>query len=180
MSSNDGPFFDLASLAKPLVTTPLILSLLKEHLDDDFTEKLGFSSPINLTPRKLLSHSAGLPPWLPFSPGESLPSQLARGFPVGSHALLQAGTPGISQYSDLNFRILGEIVETETGLKVSELGREKGLVPAPWTDEQVPISIPDALDVEAWRIASDKDPPPQHPTLPHDTNARAGMSGHAG
>ncbi|HWQ08656.1 MAG TPA: serine hydrolase domain-containing protein [Holophaga sp.] len=172
------PFFDLASLAKPLVTAPLALARL--DLDQDRRAQLGIevrSEP--LTVRQLLSHSAGLPPWLPFT-GEPLAGQLRRGFPAGSHPLLREAAAGTSTYSDLGYRLLAELLERETGRPFPELGAEaSGLLPAPWT--QAPTGIPDGPDAEAWRLAAPGVPlPPRTPFLPHDANARAGMRGHAG
>jgi len=179
----DGPtgydaFFDLASLAKPLVTAPLALSRL--DLDRDRRPQLAFldrGEP--LTVRQLLSHSAGLPPWLPFT-GEPLAAQLARGFPAGAHPLLRRAAAGISTYSDLGYRLLGELLEQETGRPFQELGAEaSGLLPAPW--KQPPTDLPDGPDAAAWRLAAPGCPlPPRAPLLPHDANARAGMRGHAG
>ena len=172
------PFFDLASLAKPLVTAPLALSRL--DLDADRRGQLGFKDrPETLTVRQLLSHSAGLPPWLPFT-GEPLAEQLRRGFPVGSHPLLREATAGISTYSDLGYRLIGEVLELETGRPFAELGAEaSGLSPAAW--EVAPVEIPDGPDAAAWPLAAPGTPiPSRSPFLPHDANARAGMRGHAG
>jgi CubicO group peptidase (beta-lactamase class C family) len=171
-------FFDLASLAKPLVTAPLALSRL--DLDQDRREQLGFlARPEPLTVRQLLSHSAGLPPWLPFT-GESLARQLDQGFPVGAHILLREARAGISTYSDLGYRLLGELLEQETGRPFSALGAEaSGLSPAPWAD--APVEIPDGPDAAAWPLAAPRTPFPSRSShLPHDANARAGMHGHAG
>ncbi len=172
------PFFDLASLAKPLVTAPLALAHL--DLDRDRRSQLGFSDRLEpLTVRQLLSHSAGLPPWLPYT-GEPLAAQLVRGVPYGAHPLLRASRTGLSTYSDLGFRLLGELLELETGRSLLELGSESsGLSAAPW--EIAPTAIPDGPDAEAWPLAAPDVPlPPRSPFLPHDANARAGMRGHAG
>ena len=172
------PFFDLASLAKPLVTAPLVLDLLE--LDADRREPLGFRDRCEpLTVRQLLSHSAGLPPWLPFT-GELLHRQLRRGFPAGAHLLLRTATIGISTYSDLGYRLLGELLEQEAGRPFNELGEEvSGLLPAPWA--QSPVELPDGPDAVAWELAGPSGPlPARSPFLPHDANARAGMRGHAG
>ena len=177
-NSNPMAFFDLASLAKPLVTAPLALEHL--DLDRDRREQLGFlDRPSPLTVRQLLSHSSGLPPWLPFT-GEPLPAQLARSFPAGAHPLLRTATVGQSTYSDLNFRMLGELLELETGRSIKSLGAESsGLSPAPW--KEAPTQVPDGPDAEAWHIAESAIPlPARSPSLPHDANARAGMGGHAG
>lgn len=171
-------FFDLASLAKPLVTAPLALASL--DLDADRRGQLGFRDrPGILTVRQLLSHSAGLPPWLPFT-GEPLAQQLQRGFPLGVHGLLREAAPGISTYSDLGYRLLATLVEAESGRDFLSLGAESsGLVPAPWAD--TPAGLPEGPDVAAWALAAPGTPvPPPAPFLPHDANARAGMRGHAG
>ncbi len=172
------PWFDLASLAKPLVTAPLALAKL--DLDLDRRAQLGFERrPGPLTVRQLLSHSAGLPPWLPFT-GEPLARQLERGFPAGAHPKLQAGTPGVSLYSDLGYRLLAELLELETGRPFAVLGAESsGLAAAPWPS--APPFAPQGPDAEMWRLAEPALAfPARDPYLPNDANARAGMRGHAG
>lgn len=172
------PLFDLASLAKPLVTAPLALRHL--DLDRDRRSELGLDFwPRPLTVRQLLSHSAGLPPWLPFT-GEPLADQLSRGFPAGSHPLLREGQEGRAVYSDLGYRLLAELVERATGRDWKDLGAEaSGLLPAPWPRAAVPV--PEGPDAEAWSLAAPGRPlPARGPGLPQDANARAGMKGHAG
>jgi CubicO group peptidase (beta-lactamase class C family) len=172
------PLFDLASLAKPLVTAPLALELL--DLDRDRREQLGFGARSDaLTVRQLLSHSAGLPPWLPFT-GEALARQLARGLPASAHPKLARPQAGVSCYSDLGYRLLAELLELETGRDFTALGAERsGLAPAPWAAP--PRFAPPGADLELWRLAEPDLPfPPRDPHLPHDANARAGMRGHAG
>lgn len=168
------PFYDLASLAKPLVTAPLALAFL--DLDADRRWALGFHErDTPLTARQLLSHSSGLPPWRPFT-GEPLAAQLRR--PVPDHPLLRPATPGLATYSDLNYRLLAELVEAETRVAFPRLGATSGLSPVPWPT--APAVLPDAPDAEAWRLATGQPLPPRDPRLPQDANARAGMPGHAG
>jgi CubicO group peptidase (beta-lactamase class C family) len=172
------PWFDLASLAKPLVTAPLALAKL--DLDLDRREQLGFKERAEpLTVRQLLSHSAGLPPWLPYT-GEPLADQLRRGFLAGAHPKLIPGTPGVSLYSDLGYRLLAELLERETGRPFAEFGASSsGLVAAPWPT--APPFAPQGPDAEMWRLAEPTLAFPQRdPYLPNDANARAGMRGHAG
>ncbi len=167
-------FYDLASLTKPLVTAPLALAFL--DLDADRRWALGFPErETPLTVRQLLSHSSGLPPWRPFT-GEALAGQLRR--PVPEHPLLRPATAGLATYSDLNYRLLAELLETETGVPFARLGAASGLSPAPWADP--PAEVPDAPDAVAWSLATEAALPPRDPHLPHDANARAGMAGHAG
>lgn len=167
-------FYDLASLTKPLVTAPLALAFL--DLDVDRRWALGFHDrAAPLTARQLLSHSSGLPPWRPYT-GESVAAQLHRAVP--EHPLLRSATPGLATYSDLNYRLLGELLEAECGVPWAKLGEASGLSAAPWA--AAPAEVPDGPDAEAWALATDAAWPPRHPHLPHDSNARAGMPGHAG
>jgi CubicO group peptidase (beta-lactamase class C family) len=167
-------FYDLASLTKPLVTAPLALAFL--DLDADRRWVLGFQDhPAPLTVRQLLSHGSGLPPWRPFT-GERVAEQQRR--PVPEHALLRPATPGLATYSDLNYRLLAELLEIETGIPFAKLGQASGLSPAPWPN--APIGLPNGPDAEAWSLATAPPLPAQAPHLPHDANARAGMQGHAG
>jgi CubicO group peptidase (beta-lactamase class C family) len=177
MESSLSGFFDLASLTKPLVAAPLAHAYL--DLDADRRWQLGFPDRDEaLTVRQLLSHSSGFPPWLPFT-GERLSEQLRRGVPHDAHPLLRKAKIGASTYSDLNFRLLAELIEVETGLDFGLLGTaSSGLDLWPW--RETPRFIPDGPDVEAWALATDQALPTRAEKLPHDANARAGMRGHAG
>jgi CubicO group peptidase (beta-lactamase class C family) len=167
-------FYDLASLTKPLVTAPLALAFL--DLDIDRRWALGFHDRESPLPaRQLLSHSSGLPPWRPYT-GESVAAQLRREVP--EHPLLRAATPGMATYSDLNFRLLAELLEAECGIPFAKLGEASGLSAAPW--RIAPRSVPEGPDAPAWILATEKKLPPTDSCLPHDANARAGMRGHAG
>jgi CubicO group peptidase (beta-lactamase class C family) len=167
-------FYDLASLTKPLVTAPLALAFL--DLDADRRWALGFHDrERSLTVRQLLSHNSGLPPWRPFT-GESVAKQVHR--PVPEHPLLRPATPGLATYSDLNYRLLAELLETGTGIPFAKLGQALGLSPAPWL--RTPAEVPDGPDAVAWSLATETPMPARDPRLPHDANARAGMQGHAG
>ena len=167
-------FYDLASLTKPLVTAPLALAFL--DLDADRRWALGFHDRHTpLTARQLLSHTSGLPPWRPFT-GEPVAVQLRREVP--EHPLLRMASPGRATYSDLNYRLLAELVEAKTGVPFAKLGGASGLSAAPWAT--IPVEIPDGPDAVAWAMATETPLPPRTPHLPHDANARAGMNGHAG
>lgn len=169
-------FYDLASLAKPLVTATLVHAFL--DLDADRRYLLGFHErPEPLTARLLLAHASGLPAWRPF-PGEALAEQLRRELDEGGHPLLARSPVGVARYSDLNYRLLAELLEGELGLPWKRLGAALGLSPAPWSDPPVPV--PPGPDREAWALATNAPFPEPSPELPHDANARAGMVGHAG
>jgi len=168
--------FDLASLAKPLVTAPLALAHL--DLDRDRRGELGFRDRAEpLTVRQLLSHSSGLPAWRPYT-GEPLAAQLRRGVP-GDDPKLAQGIPGQTLYSDLGYRLLAELLEAETGQTFQDLARDSGLSAAPWA--QAPPFAPQGADAGLWALAEPTLPmPAREPHLPNDANARAGMRGHAG
>ncbi len=171
-------FHDLASLTKPLVTAVLAHAYL--DLDADRRWQLGFHDREKpLTVRQLLSHSAGLPPWLPYT-GEPLAAQLRRTPMPGNHSLLKTAEIGVSTYSDLGYRLIAELLEMELGLSWKQLGASaSGLSPAPWSE--APTSLPPGQDAAAWSIAEPGLVYPElDPHLPHDANARAGMIGHAG
>lgn len=171
-------FYDLASLTKPLVTAPLAF----RHLDLDAEWPFPAACP-PVTARRLLSHTAGLPPWLPFT-GEPLAQQLGQPQPWGAHPLLKApqAESGVfpACYSDLGFRLLAETITTASGRAWRDLGEElSGLQAAPW--QSLPLPAPPGPDRDAWLLAAPATPfPPPSPALPHDANARAGMIGHAG
>jgi CubicO group peptidase (beta-lactamase class C family) len=171
-------FYDLASLTKPLVTAVLAHAYL--DLDADRRWQLGLPDREKpLTVRQLLSHSAGLPPWLPYT-GEPLAEQLRRTPSPGNHPLLKTAEIGVSTYSDLGYRLMAEMLEAELGLPWKQLGAAaSGLSPAPWNE--APATIPAGQDAAAWTSAEPNlafPEPASH--LPHDANARAGMIGHAG
>lgn len=171
--------FDLASLTKPLVTAPLALEYL--DIECDQRDTLGFTTLQDgpLTVRQLLSHSAGLPPWLPYT-GIPLSKQLQENIPWGIHPLLQKPAFGYACYSDLGFRLLAELIEHKTGADWYDLGKNiTGLHSPPWSPP--PYLPPAAEDKIAWHYATPEVPIPlPDPQWPHDINARAGMKGHAG
>jgi CubicO group peptidase (beta-lactamase class C family) len=184
VTSATSSFYDLASLAKPLITAPLAHAFLE--LDADRRFALGFHDrDAPLTARQLLCHSAGLPPWRPYPatghrPPATVAEMLRREAPSQAHPLLRDARPGETVYSDLGYRLLAELVEAETRVPFAQLGAAlSGLSPAPW--REAPIQVPDGPDAEAWRAAEPELAlPPSHAHGPHDLNARAGMTGHAG
>lgn len=170
--------YDLASLTKPLITAPLALSSL--NLDEDYTSVLGFNdSTYRLTPRALLSHSSGLPPWLPFNE-TPLSTLLESDIPWGMHPLLRKAPEKLACYSDLNYRLLGELVALFADEDYLSLAQKHSILkPFPWTPGC--IEIPPGPDHEAWQCIDPRvSIPPYNTSLPHDINARAGMRGHAG
>jgi CubicO group peptidase (beta-lactamase class C family) len=135
--------FDLASLTKPLATTLAVMLLAREgkiRIDDRVTRFLptfGVFGKNLTTVRQLLTHSSGLPAWKPYyqevikeeKAGKIhfVASRGAKNYvmrlihrekplqPPGKHCL----------YSDLGFMVLGELVETVTGLTLDRFCLER-------------------------------------------------------
>ena len=115
--------FDIASLTKVVGTTTSIMLLVDRGLirvDDPAGKYIAaFNTPDKrqITIRNLLTHTAGLCEWYPLFYRASnkqetyqLVGQLPLKYPVGKQR----------QYSDLGFIILGEIIETVSGLPLDQ------------------------------------------------------------
>jgi CubicO group peptidase (beta-lactamase class C family) len=180
--------YDLASLAKTLVTAPLAIERL--DLEKDRRDQLGLIAQQPITVRQLLSHTSGLPPWLPYDANVTLQSQLEQTEELRrqclNNPLLRPGAPSATGvvYSDINYRCVCDLLEQETGAPLQDLAAhmyEDALLHHPWpAGEEAPVLQPDAIDKAAWILASELPVPARRRDLPHDCNARAGARGHAG
>jgi CubicO group peptidase (beta-lactamase class C family) len=120
--------FDAASLTKVLATAPSVLKLAEEgRIDLDakltayFPECAGGGKDA-ITIRHLLTHSSGLPSGLPAKP--------AWHGDAAAHALAcaQAVThpPGtFFRYSDINYILLGQLVQKLSGMPLDEFARTR-------------------------------------------------------
>ncbi|MEM7046508.1 MAG: serine hydrolase [Pseudomonadota bacterium] len=184
-------WFDLASLTKVLLTTPWVLRFIHEGrfaLDTPLGDVLPDLRQVYaqekhaqekhaqendprraLTIEQLLSHQSGLPAWFPLYTYGADPARL-RAF------ILQRAWPlGEAVYSDVNFMVLGILIERMRGAMMAD---DKGLwdvLPAGLAaspPDEVPIA---ATELCPWRgrcLRGDV----------HDENAYAlgGLAGHAG
>lgn len=120
---NCGPadLFDLASLTKVMVTTPVILSLVAQGrvtLDDPVSEYLSEWQGRDGAIRRLLSHTSGLAPY----DFELAAAGLGRDATIA--AVLAHPVQGREMaYSCLNFITLAALAERVTGLRLDELMR---------------------------------------------------------
>jgi serine-type D-Ala-D-Ala carboxypeptidase len=116
--------FDLASLTKPLATTLAVMTLVRQgRLDLDaacvkvFPELAG-TDKAAITPRHLLTHRSGLPPWRPYFmllqglPGHERRAGLKRCLVTEP---LESVPGNTSAYSDLGFMLLHWLVERLAG-----------------------------------------------------------------
>lgn len=112
--------FDIASLSK-IFTTTAILRLVSQNvidLDKRFVEYIDLEDErlitliSNITIRQLLNHSSGLIPWYPFYTSDrdfySLLLDIVEKNPLTDKV----------QYSDLNFILLGKIIESVSDLEL--------------------------------------------------------------
>jgi uncharacterized protein YbbC (DUF1343 family)/CubicO group peptidase (beta-lactamase class C family) len=174
--------FDAASLTKVIATTPAIMRLFEQgqiRLNDPVTKYLpefqGGSSDITI--RNLMTHFSGLRPDLDLKPAWS-------GYETGIHRALidkPTGPPGVRfVYSDIDFILLGELVQRLTGKMLNDYARE--IVYEPLGMRETMFLPPASLRP---RIApTEIDPVTGQPLRGqvHDDTARymGGVAGHSG
>jgi uncharacterized protein YbbC (DUF1343 family)/CubicO group peptidase (beta-lactamase class C family) len=174
--------FDCASLTKVIATTSSLMKLFEQgrfRLNDKVTDYIpefqGGKSDITL--RNLFTHFSGLPPDVSLKPewsGNDTGLRLA-------YTTRPADPPGVRHvYSDINFILLGELIDRLSGLPLNEYARQNIFQPLGMQDTTF-------LPPPAWlpRIAPTERPDKN--SLPlrgvvHDPTARfmGGVAGHAG
>lgn len=128
--------YDVASLTKVLVTAPAVLMLAEQGrigLDDKLVKYFpdcANNGKETITIRQLLTHSSGLP--------AGLPRVAASGAPwhgrTAAHALACAQVvtqaPGtVFRYSDINYILLGQLVEQVTGVPLDSYAQSHIFAP---------------------------------------------------
>ncbi len=173
--------FDLASLTKVLATAPAVMQLYEQgrfRLNDPVAEYLpefAANGKQDITIRQLLTHYSGLPPdvsledpWLGKEEG------LRRAFTA-----TPVTAPGVQfRYSDINFIVLGALVEKLSGLTLDEYQRR-------YLAEPLGVEHMRFLPPQGWRS---RIAPTQYDGgvmlrgLVHDPTSRrmGGVAGHAG
>jgi uncharacterized protein YbbC (DUF1343 family)/CubicO group peptidase (beta-lactamase class C family) len=174
--------FDLASLTKVLATTPAVLLLWEQgRIDLDaplgrYLKEINAPALQDVTVRRLLTHSAGLP-------AMPVREAMARGFPEAARVLARGGlaaTPGTTfLYSDTGFILLGELVRRVSGEPLDRFVRKRFYNP-------LGMRHTTFRPPESWRprIAPTEIVNSHGPLrgIVHDGNARllGGVAGHAG
>jgi uncharacterized protein YbbC (DUF1343 family)/CubicO group peptidase (beta-lactamase class C family) len=174
--------FDMASMTKVLVTAPAVMQLYEQ-------ERLGLDDPVakylpafaangkgTITIRQLLTHSSGLAPDLDLTDAWSGKEEgIRRAF-----ASVPTSPPGTEfRYSDINFIVLGALVEKLSGVTLDQyamryifqpLGLEQTrfLPPPAWQSRIAPTQVNQNGENPAGIV--------------HDPTARrmGGVAGHAG
>src|SRR5688572_15331977 len=173
--------FDAASLTKVAATTPAILLLiergqlkLEDKVRTHIPEFKGEGTE-GITIRHLLTHTSGLRPGLPATPAWS-------GYEAGiglACAEKATNAPGIFfRYSDINFILLGEVVQRVAGRKLEEFVA---------TEIHGPLRMHDTTYLPSTNLLARIAPTEQSPEgmlrgKVHDPTARrmGGVAGHAG
>jgi len=124
-------WFDLASVTKVVATTTEVMKLVEDgliSLDDPLSRHIPdlhqyvAAHPIRkLTPRQCLSHQTGLPAVEPIYTWGNDPETLK------AHILQKDWAFGANVYSDINFILLGILVERCRGKALAKLPRGPGL-----------------------------------------------------
>lgn len=182
---DEATVFDAASLTKPVVTATLV-QLLREQgrLDLDaplqtYLPDCGGAEKAALTLRHLLTHGSGLPAGLPAkAAGDWAGPEAAERIACG---LAPSTPPGAQfRYSDVNFILLGRIVERVSGQPLDRLAAQTLFEPLGMRDSgYLPLSRMDTA-----RIAPTERLPDGRLLRGevHDPTARrmGGVAGHAG
>jgi CubicO group peptidase (beta-lactamase class C family) len=198
--------FDLASLTKPIATTTAILLLVDEgavELDTPVAKYLPLFSERDkeaVTIRNLLTHSSGLKPWRAyheiFLQKERKTGEVLIGSPEARVSVIDRTVrsalvhePGeAAVYGDLDFIVLGAVVEAVGGQRLDDFCRERIFEPLEMSDT---FFIPIGRDAQPLpeptkrRIAATENCPWRDRILwgeVHDPNASvmSGVAGHAG
>ncbi len=197
--------FDLASLTKPLATTTAILWLVHDGavgLDDPVSKYLPLFSERDkdgVTLRHLLTHSSGLKPWRAFHEllleKERKTGEQLLGTPAAREMVIErvlrsglVHEPGAAAvYGDLDFIVLGALVEAVTHCRLDAFCRERIFAPLGMRDTFfAPLVDGDGLaESVRRRVAATENCPWRERVLwgeVHDSNAWAmgGVAGHAG
>ena len=151
--------FDAASLTKVLATAPSVLILAEQGrigLDDKLVKyfpECGKGGKETITIRQLLTHSSGLPAGLPADPtwkGSAAAHKLACDQAV-THA------PGtFFRYSDINYVLLGQVVEKVTGTPLDDYAQSHIYAPLGMRNTgYLPLRRVDVETIAPTQVGSD-------------------------
>jgi CubicO group peptidase (beta-lactamase class C family) len=190
-------FFDLASLTKPLATTLAVLCLMKENkisLDAQLPSLLQVSTEKRkeaIALKHLLAHASGFPAHREYYK-ELINYPAAARKDIIIDWILQEELlyqPGFrSLYSDLDYILLGRIIEKKSGQSLNRFVTDKIMQPLGLEEGIFFIPLAEEKDRELTRkkiFAATEECPWRHRVLcgeVHDDNAFAmgGVAGHAG
>jgi uncharacterized protein YbbC (DUF1343 family) len=174
--------FDLASLTKCIATTTSVMQLIaagRVRLNDPvaiYLPEFAQNGKADITVRELLTHFSGLPPdldlkssWQGRAAAFDMSMQEKPEYPPGSRFV----------YSDINFIVLGFLVEKVTGMPLNEYASAKIFTPLSMNSTRflppgdwIPRIAPTQYDEQGKMLRG----------VVHDPTARrmGGVAGHAG
>ncbi|MFP4588524.1 MAG: serine hydrolase domain-containing protein [Candidatus Acetothermia bacterium] len=177
--------FDLASLTKVIVTASSAMKLVEEgswHLRDRVSRHLPRLEDREFTVEHLLTHTAGLPPWVDLfsgssNPGEARDRLYTEDWPI-STSILPPGERVI--YSDIGFILLGQGIEAVSNQSLADFARNHIFEPlemnsscfCPTEKTNQPFAATEEIESRGGVLTG----------TVHDENAHAlgGVAGHAG
>jgi CubicO group peptidase (beta-lactamase class C family) len=124
---DDNSIFDLASLTKVAATTPAVMILYNQgkiNLEDKvikYIPEFNNNGKENITILNLLLHNSGLKDWIPFYKTRKNKEEVFKTI-FDINLVYQTGSKFV--YSDLNFILLGLIVERVSGKSLDEFCKE--------------------------------------------------------
>ncbi len=124
--------YDLASLTKPLVTTLLAVIFAERGALDLqapaslYLEELRDTDKQSITLKALLTHTSGLAPWRPLYLEAQTRADVVAAI---AHSNRSATLPAPVIYSDLNFILLGFILERLLDSRLDEIARKEIFAP---------------------------------------------------
>ncbi|MBM7697080.1 CubicO group peptidase (beta-lactamase class C family) [Salimicrobium jeotgali] len=168
--------FDLASLTKVIVTTPLILQLVDDR-EITFKDKVSYFIPefsegdkSRISVEHLLTHTSGLPAHRAYFKYLNSKKEVVQA--VIKEPLVYS--PGEKMvYSDIGFILLGHLIEQITGTSLQQLAKKKLFIPLGMAETSFSPEV--SKDCVAATEAGKSG-------IVHDENAEAmgGAAGHAG
>ena len=172
--------FDAASLTKPVVTGLLCARLIEQgllRLDEPVLALFkDFSGGDTITWRHVMTHSSGLPPILPLTPVWS-GAAAAHALALAARATHAPGTRFV--YSDINYILLGAMIERRAGAPLHELAAREIFKPLAMADSGY---LPLRQHALSRLVPTEFDGAQMLRGVVHDPAARrmGGVAGHAG
>lgn len=136
-------YFDVASLTKPLLTLPALAVLLSQgslSLCDSLVDILNVPEPgekKSVTIGDLVAHRSGLPAHRPFfNELINIPREERTVFLLDAILKEESGLKrGEYLYSDLDYMLLGFVVEKMSGMNLYDFWEKMVIYPMGWTDD---------------------------------------------
>ncbi len=186
--------FDLASLTKPLCTTLCTLHLVASgniHWDDAVIPLLDTTLPQdkkNINIRDILTHSSGLPAYLPYFREFDAQSSKDNMYPIFKKIMkepLQYSRGTTCLYSDLGFILLGFLLEKSAQISLDQLYRKRITEPLNLAEEIFFLPSMSSAQTEKTKMAATEDCPWRKRIMQgevHDEHCwlMGGVAGHAG